>query len=204
MSFQKITISLLFLFLSQAHSKELVFVGGLSESLPFIIQSGITQNATMELGAQGGLTLRLPFHSFQDRFLFEVGAQYSLRRYAINTSTVYGFSFIEVPIVAKFTLGNTFEVGLGGYFNVGIGQVAVTTVSGTTSTTVPADYSSLTLGQFDYGVVGSLAAKIKTGTFTYIIFDLRYLFSAGNMDTTSGRLLNFRAVELLGGFAVLI
>src|SRR5581483_883008 len=91
-----------------ANAKTLVFLGGVNDSTPYIIQSGATQNVTMGFGGQGGLALRLSVPSLLDKFFFELGAQYSIRNYSITT-TGYQYTFVEVPVIAKFTLGKTFE-----------------------------------------------------------------------------------------------
>lgn len=136
--------------------------------------TGVTYKEGMGLG--GGLLLGFAMGAKSE---LEIGAIYAPIKAEVNitspiTSTIKEtLTGIEIPLMFRFKLNPTFNLGVGGYYWMAQGDVAMDT-DGVASTKT---YAVAQLKTADYGVKAGLGINIGA-----LVINANYVMGMANMD----------------------
>lgn len=154
-------------------SPKFSFFGGVDQVS--IRKTNITGAYTGKLGMAGGLGVEFMLGS---KVGLELDAIYVQRKWDLTASGITvttAASYVEVPLLLRFWLGQVFSLGAGGYYAQGIGKLKLT--SSLSSLTLPdASFTSYGLKSKDYGAVGVAGFNFKLGSSAAFLLEGRYVY----------------------------
>lgn len=135
--------------------------------------------------------------SFIPMFSLELGALYMPHKININDTNgnlISGESqtYLEVPLLLRFTALPIVSVGAGLYYAHTLGNETLSAPGAT-------DQSVSNATSSDFGLEASVAAGFPIFPTISVMGDLRYLFGLTNQDSTGATTTHFRDIELLVG-----
>lgn len=198
-------IALVFMLAAPAHNACAVTLSGVG--LANFTNPTFSTTSTTGLGLSGGATAGfglLASSELMPGFVLEIGALWVPRKFSNDDSSGQSLSttnakWLEVPLLLRFTGLPLVSIGIGPYYAHGLGNVVISQPA-TPDTSV--DYSAVGQTQNDFGLEGSVGARIPVVPQIGIVADLRYLFGLINQSSLDNTTVHYRSLELLFGISI--
>lgn len=202
----RLTLPLVLFTLSSAPARAdllaLSAVGGLNFS--DLSVSSLPTGESTSMGTNFGFGV-LGAYGFFPGFAAELGVLDMPRSVNLNDSagksisSVTG-SYLEIPLLVRFTALPIISFGAGAYYAHTLGNPSVSVLGGSSvSANYPSNYS-----QSDFGLEGSVAASYSIMPMISVFADLRGLLGLVNEDSSGATTQHYRNVEILAGVTLSI
>lgn len=168
-----------------------------------------TIKSTGEVGFGGGI---MTVFNANEVFGVESGLYYAPRSLGFETtrsgktlSFQEVFHAVEIPLMARFSIGRIFSIGLGTYASIGVGDVSVggDNIGMDVGRDGASGYGAMGLHNFDYGLLGGVQLRIPVGQSTSLVIDSRYNFGLRDLrvNPTDDNARSLRSLRMFGGIA---